>query len=114
MQLMLSVLYVQPQFHIVTYVMSLLNVYNVHQAFSYLLPSNNVNSVHNTLRIVFIVRMNQNAYYVTLNILSKTVSVKNVPLTYQDAIHVQIQHIVQHVKMAMHTILTQQAAKHYH
>lgn len=114
MQLMLSVLYVQHLSHIAIYVMLLHNVYNVLRAFFYPFPNNNVNSVLNTLKIVFIVRMNQHASYVILSTLSRMESVKNVLPTYQDVTHVLIQHIVQHAKMAMHTTLIQQVVKHYH
>jgi len=108
---MLSAVYAQPQFHIVIFVMSLPNVYNVHPAFSYLPHNNNVNSVTNTFNTVFTVKINRHVSFVILNILSKTESVKNVHPIYQDATHVQIQPIVQHVKMVMHTTPIQQAVK---
>lgn len=112
MQLILIAHCVQPQSHIVIYAMFLLIVFNVHRVFSYQQVKINVNFVLNTLKIVFIVKMNQHVFYVILSILFKMENVRNVHHTYKVVIHVQIQHIVQHVKMVMYTMLIQQHVRY--
>lgn len=112
MQLILSVHYAQPQSLTVIFAMFLPIAFNVLLVFSYQQVKINVDFVLNTLKIVFIVKINQHVFYVILSILLKVENVKNVHHIYKDATHVQIQHIVQHVKMVMYTMLIQQHVRY--